>query len=492
LWAGTDDGLVWVTLDDGQHWQNVTPPPLTPWSKVTQIEASHFDAQTAYISVSRFRIDDLQPYIYRTSDGGKSWTLITTGLPPDAAVNAVREDSVRRGLLFAATEKAVWSSLDDGEHWMSLQLNLPHTSMRDLAVHDQDLIVATHGRAFWILDDISPLRQFSPKLASSEAALLDPAPAIRVRRSTGTDTPIQPDEPAGQNPPNGAIIDYYLGKDARGPVVLEVLDASGAVVRRVSSSDPPLFTAEESERELIPQYWIRKPVLPATTAGMHRWVWDLHYTAPRSLERGFPISAVPGETPREPEGPIAAPGNYQVRLTIGAHQWREPLTVMADPRVKISAQDFAVLFATTERLAQAFDASSEALLESKSLRAQLKELIPKGSGALSDQMRLLDTHIAALMESSDKSEPPRRGLESLNGDASALYGPINGVDAAPTVAQMEAVEHVSADWHALEQTWKQLHDVEVPALNRALTKARLPRLVPDAAPPRDLDFADED
>jgi photosystem II stability/assembly factor-like uncharacterized protein len=492
LWAGTDDGLVWVTLDDGQHWQNVTPPALTAWSKVTQIEASHFDSQTAYVSVSRFRIDDPLPYIYRTRDGGRTWAPIVAGLPPGGAVNAVREDTVRRGLLFAATEKAVWMSLDDGEHWSSLQLNLPHTSMRDLAVHDHDLIVATHGRAFWILDDISPLRQFSSKLASSEATLLAPAPALRVRRSTGTDTPIQPDEPAGQNPPDGAVIDYFLSTAASRPVVIEVLDAGGSVIDRVSSDDPPQFSAEQSQRELIPQYWIRKLARPATVAGMHRWVWDLHYTAPRSLQRGFPISAVPGDTPQEPAGPLAAPGIYQVRLSIGAHQWRVPLTILADPRVNMSVEDYAAEFAAAHDLARVFDESSAALLECKSLRAQIENLKPKTAGPLSDQSHMLDTHIGELMESPQNAAPPRPGLERLNGDVAMLYEQINGVDAPPTAVQIDSSGRAGADWHDLEQRWRQLRDVELPQLNRALAKARLPRLVPDIEPPRDLNFADED
>ncbi len=491
LWAGTDDGLVWVTFDDGAHWNNVTPPALTPWSKVTQIEASHFDAQTAYVSVSRFRIDDMKPYIYRTRDGGKTWSAIVTGLPGDAAVNAVREDTVRQGLLFAATEKSVWASLDDGEHWFSLQSNLPHTSMRDLAVHDHDLIVATHGRSFWILDDLSPLRQFSPKLASSEATLLLPQPALRVRRSTGTDTPIQPDEPAGQNPPDGAVIDYYLGKDASHPVVIEVLDPSGATVARVSSADPPEFSAEQLERELIPEYWIRKSVRPGTTAGMHRWVWDLHYAAPRSLQRGFPISAVPGDTPQEPLGPVAAPGIYQVRLGVGAHHWQEPLKLLPDPRVRLSAEDYAALFTTTHELAEVFDASSAALLACKSLRAQIAQL-PKGTGAVSGQTQALDAHIGALIEAPADAQPARRGLERLNGDVATLYGAINGVDALPTTVQIEESARAGADWRGLEPQWRQLRDVEVPALNRELAKARLPVLVPDSAPPRDLNFADEE
>ena len=189
IWAGTDDGLVWVTRDGGKNWKNVTPPELAPWSKVTQLSASHFDDESAYASVSRFRIDDLRPYIYRTHNGGRTWRLITSGLPDNAPVDTVREDPVRKGLLFAGTENAVWVSFDDGDHWQSLQLNLPHTSMRDLWIHDNDLIVATHGRSFWVLDDITPLRQIAEAVAHSDVYLLRPEPAYRVRRDTNTDTP---------------------------------------------------------------------------------------------------------------------------------------------------------------------------------------------------------------------------------------------------------------------------------------------------------------
>jgi hypothetical protein len=352
------------------------------------------------------------------------------------------------------------------------------------------------------------LREFSPKLASSEATLLEPEPAVRVRRSTGTDTPIQPDEPAGQNPPDGAIIDYYLNKDAGRPVIIEVLDAAGSVVTHVSSADPPQFSPEQIERELIPQYWIRKLVPPARTAGMHRWVWDLHYTAPRSLQRGFPISAVPDDTPQEPLGPIAAPGTYQVRLSIGAHQWRAPLTVLPDPRVTLSDKDYAALFATTHALAEAFDASSAALLACKSLRAQIETLKPKLDAAKldaasSEQVQLLDKHIGELMGSPENNlpehvgppdhvAPAARGLERLNGALDTLYGQINGVDAPPTAVQNAEAEGASADWHVLEQRWRQLLEAELPPVNRTLAKARLPQLAPDAAPPRDLNFADED
>src|SRR5205814_693483 len=200
IWAGTDDGLIWITRDGGKNWKNITPPELTPSSKVTQIAASHYDNLSAYASVSRFRIDDLGPYIYRTRDGGKTWQEIVAGLPGDAPVDTVREDPARKGLLYAGTENSVYVSFDDGDHWQSLELNLPHTSMRDLSIHDDDLIVATHGRSFWVLDDIARLREI-PDAAKSDALLFKPTAAVRVRRDTNTDTPIPPDEPTAENPP---------------------------------------------------------------------------------------------------------------------------------------------------------------------------------------------------------------------------------------------------------------------------------------------------
>ncbi|MGZ4815841.1 MAG: WD40/YVTN/BNR-like repeat-containing protein, partial [Terriglobales bacterium] len=268
LWAGTDDGAVWVTRDGGKNWTNITPPEVGGWNKVTQIQASHFDDNTAYISVSRFRIDDLTPLIFRTRDGGKTWQQITTGIANGEPVDTVREDPVRRGLLFAGTEKSVWVSFDDGDHWQSLQLNLPHTSMRDLWIKDSDLIVATHGRGFWILDDITPLRQVTAQVTQAQMHLFNPAPAWRVMRSTWPDTPIPPDEPMAENPPDGAVLDYYLGSAASGPVTLQIVDGSGKVARRYSD-DKPELTQEEIQKQLIPPYWLRPFRTPQTSAGMH-------------------------------------------------------------------------------------------------------------------------------------------------------------------------------------------------------------------------------
>jgi photosystem II stability/assembly factor-like uncharacterized protein len=491
LWAGTDDGLIWVTQNEGGAWSNVTPPDLGPWSKVTQIEASHFDANIAYASVSRFRLDDLKPYLYRTRDGGMSWQSITAGLSPDAPVNAVREDPVRRGLLFAATEKAVWMSLDDGGHWQSLQLNLPHTSMRDLVVHNQDLIVATHGRSFWVLDDIGPLRA---ALGANQVTLLKPSPAVRARRSTGTDTPIPPDEAAGRNPPDGAVIDYYLPQAAKEPIAIEVLDSNGAVVRRASSADPVGFSAAEREKELIPAYWIRQPKALAVTAGMHRLVWDLHCTAPRAVKRGFPISAVAEDTPQEPLGPPVVPGVYRVRLEIGSRQWEQPLTVMPDPRVTIGQQEYAAQFTLAQGLAEALDASSVKVREAKSLRAQLKTLGTAQAAAIAAQAKELDERFASLLESGGNAQPngAHRGLERVNGDILSLYTQVLDADAAPTKAQQSAADALFKEWQSIAAASAKTWQDDLAPLNQALKRARLPTLRSDAATPEEGESNDEE
>ncbi len=285
IWAGTDDGLIWLTTDGGTNWKNVTPPQLSPWQKVSVLEASHTDPQTAYAAINTLRLDDLRPHIYRTHDGGETWTEIVSGIPADENVNSVREDPKRNGLLFAGTEGAVYVSFDDGDHWQSLRLNMPATSVRDLLIKDDDLAVATHGRGFWILDDITPLRQMWD-VAGKRAYLFAPELAYRVRWNTNSDTPLPPDEPAGQNPPDGAIFNYYLKASASAPVTLEVVDSSGKVVRSFSSADPvPPLDPELS----IPAYWLRPPETLSSAAGFHRLVWDMHYPPVAGMKPEYPI-----------------------------------------------------------------------------------------------------------------------------------------------------------------------------------------------------------
>jgi photosystem II stability/assembly factor-like uncharacterized protein len=493
LWAGTDDGLVWKTADGGKHWSNVTPDGLPAWSKVTQIDASHFDENTAYVSVSRMRVDDLHPCIFRTHDGGKTWSSISNGLPADAPVNAVREDTKRKALLFAATERSVWMSWDDGDHWASLQINLPHTSMRDLWIQDDDLIVATHGRSIWILDDIGVLRQLAGAPVQ-KVALIPPPPAYRIERSTWTDTPIPPDEPLGANPPAGAIIDYFLPRDAKGPVTLEILDAKGNLVRRFKSNDALKPTEEELARELIPSYWIAMPTALPATHGMHRWIWNLHYPDPDTTTRGYPISAVPHATPQEPQGPLALPGNYLIRLTVDGHQIEAPLSVKADPRVTSPAGALEKQFELASSLAGSLSESSRTLMAARSeheqLQVLLKKRLPSDEVIASFDRRLLAL-LSAKEEPSQETSEAHLLLPDVQSQIEILYKQVVDGDAAPTAAQLSACDAMQKKATPLLATWNQLQK-ELPALNKRLSSARLAPVRPELPAPRDLNVADEE
>jgi len=360
IWIGTDDGLIHLTTDGGKTWRDVTPSALVPWAKVSIMEASHFDANTAYAAINTLRLDDLRPHIYRTKDGGKTWTHITRGIPDGGTINVVREDPKTRGLLFAGSENEVFVSFDDGEHWQSLRLNMPATSIRDLIVKDDDIAVATHGRGFWILDDIEPLRQ-----ARSSSALLKPQRAWRVRWNKNTDTPLPADEPAGENPPEGAIIDYVLSSKAT-LVTLEILDSDGKVVRRYASDDP---IAPPRDTGNVPAYWIRPQRALSTTPGMHRFTWDLYYPP---LERsGYPIAAIPHNTPPNPTSPVAMPGTYTARLTVDGKTSTQPLVVEMDPRVKTPREALAEQF----RLSMKVYGWMQTLPESSPHRASAARLL---------------------------------------------------------------------------------------------------------------------
>ena len=494
LWAGTDDGLVWVTNDHGKNWKNITPPSMTPWSKVTQISASHFDDRTAFVSVSRMRIDDLHPYIYRTRDSGATWEPIVNGLPDGSPVDTVREDPLRKGLLFAGTETAVWVSFDDGDHWQSLQLNLPHTSMRDLLIKDNDLIVATHGRSFWILDDISALRQMAGMQAAAGAFLFKPGAAYRVRRSTYSDTPVPPDEPMGENPPEGAVIDYALPDGTAGPVTLEILDARGKAVRHYASTDKPEETMEELEKQLIPLYWLRMPQTLAATPGMHRWVWDLRYTTPTATNSAYPISAVPHDTPREPQGPLAQPGTYTVRLTAGGKTMTAPLTVKMDPRVHATAAELQSLFAAQMKLADLMTKSATASLEAHSAEEQLDALAKSAQGAVKDAVDAAGKELAEVLSGHEKhtggeAEP---GLDDVAGESAELYAQVGMADAAPTAAQSKAAAHAGEETAEVLKRWERVKHESIPALNRKLEGAHLPALNLEQKPQNMPESGDED
>jgi photosystem II stability/assembly factor-like uncharacterized protein len=418
IWAGTDDGLIQVTTDGGATWTDVTPDALRdrPWSKVSLLEASRFDAATAYAAVNTFRLDDLRPHIFRTSDLGRTWTEITRGLPDGGVVNAVREDPVRRGLLFAGTEQAVHVSFDDGESWQPLRLNMPATSIRDLVVKDDDLVVGTHGRSFWILDDITPLRQLTPAAMLEPAVLFRPQEARRFRWNKNTDTPLPPEEPAGQNPPDGAILHYLLKTPAAGSVRLEVLDGAGAVVRKYQSDDPPEPLVEGRN---IQDDWIRPPQVLSAQAGLHRFVWDLHHPPPAAAAFSYPISAVHRDTPREPRGAWAVPGAYTVRLTVDGRVLTQPLRLEMDPRVKASTEDLRAQLDRSREVALDMARTRDALERVRADLARAPE--PAARDALS-------ARAAALAE--------------LNARLVTLFTILQEADAAPTPAAVEAAERL--------------------------------------------------
>jgi hypothetical protein len=429
--VGTDDGLIWRSRDEGAHWTNVTPPELTPWSKVGILDTSHFDAETAYAAVDRHRLDDFKPYIYRTHDGGRTWRRISNGIPDGSFVNAVREDSVQPGLLYAGTEKGVYVSFDDGDHWQPLQLNLPVSSVRDLEMHGDDLVIATHGRAFWVLDDLSPLRQLAADHRIEPAApwLFAPATAVRLRPAGFTGTPMPKEETAAPNPPSGAVIDYVLVAGAKA-VSLEIRDEQGELVRRYSSSDevpkPDLSTLNTAPE------WVAPTVALSTAPGMHRFVWPLRYPAPAGLS----------DRRRGAEGVWAPPGKYTVVLEVDRARLGQPLTVAPDPRLKLRPEDYAQQFAMARRIEEARAKAVVALKEAgdllaadkatDALKARAEEItsarIPGTLAFLADAL----DRLANAVDGSDQAPSP---------DA------ISGFEQART-----GLDRALAEWQALKAT----------------------------------------
>lgn len=371
IWVGTDDGLIHITRDAGKTWTDVTPPQLTPWAKVSLMEASHFDVNTAYAAINTLRLDDLRPHIYRTRDAGKTWQHITNGIPDGGVINVVREDPVRRELLFAGSEQTIYVSLDAGERWQSLRLNMPATSIRDLVIKDDDVVVGTHGRSFWILDDITPLRQIQPETMAAAVHLFRPQNAWRFRWNKNTDTPLPPDEPAGENPPDGAIINYWLKQDAVAPVTLEITNGSGVLIRRYSSAEPPEAMVEGRN---TPDYWLRPPQTLSAKAGFHRFVWDVRHERPAVASFSYPIAATYRNTPRVPLGSWVLPGTYTVRLTVDGKSFTQPLVVRLDPRVKATVNGLQLQHETSRAIDAALRRVAAALSGSAASRAVLARL----------------------------------------------------------------------------------------------------------------------
>ncbi len=400
LWTGSDDGVLQVTTDGGTKWTNVTPPQIKPWSRIFNMDAGHFDSKTAYAAANTLRLDDMNPHFWKTHDGGKSWTEIDNGIAPGAVANSIREDPRKKGLLYAATDTQIWVSFDDGDNWHSLRLNMPAISVRDIEVKDDatclcsDLVAGTHGRGFWILDDVTPLRQAAEAAAASEAFLFKPGTAIRIRFATNDPTPWPPELTAGENPPPGASVDYYLPNSAN-EVKLEFLNSTGKVIRTYSSNDPvrspdpatdpfaynQLCMQNPMAQDCgLPLYWPAPPNVLKTTAGMHRFQWDMHYDplgagGGGGRGGGGGNGAVPGRTYAGVNSPWVAPGTYSVRLTADGKSVTQPITVKLDPRIKITPEVQQIFTFSTQmedgaRNAAAAYKDARALLEKVKARPQ--------------------------------------------------------------------------------------------------------------------------
>ena len=470
IWAGTDDGLIHVTMDGGAKWKDVTPTDLKPFMKVSIIDAGHFDVKTAYAAINTLRLDDMRPHIYRTHDNGATWTAINNGIPDNAPVDVVREDPKQKGLLFAGTERETYVSFDDGEHWQSLRLNMPATSIRDLIIKNDDIVVGTHGRGIWILDDITPLRQIGNSQGSGlSSQLFKPQVAYRVRQNTNTDTPIPPDEAAGTNPPDGAIINYTLASASTGPVTLEILDAAGKSVRRYSSIERNDNPDEASAP--VPLYWYRAPQRLSSDSGMHRFLWDIHYQpipGGGGGRGGLPIAAVPHDTVAAPSGPWAAPGQYTVKLTVDGKSYTQPLTLKMDPRVKTLPLGLAQQFTLSKQL---YDGIVDAENTATTIRALQREIAGKRGGAGNEQALVaLDQKLTALAGEAGDGRGGRGGapdgpdtFSNIPGSLNQLMGLLQGADVTPTTQLVAAVGQRRAALAKLASRWAALK-VEAKAL----------------------------
>ncbi len=480
LWAGTDDGNIQVTTDGGGHWRNVTPPEIRPWTRIFNIEAGHFDEGTAYAAANTMRIDDMNPHFWRTHDGGRTWTEINTGLAPGAVANSIREDPRKPGLLYAATETQVWVSFDDGDHWHDLRLDMPAVSVRDIQVKDDstclcsDLVAGTHGRGFWILDDVTPLRQISEAMAARRAFLFEPATAVRVRFGMNDPTEWTPELPHGENPPPGGIIDYWLPRDASGTVLLDILDSDGTVIRSYSSDDPVIQPDPALDPEAYDEICRRDPTAPdcntalywpapqnilSTRRGMHRFLWDLRYDplGPEPREAGGATGAVPGHTYPQVRAPWAPPGEYTVRLTVGGQTFTQPLSLRLDPRVTTPAADLRRL---AELSRQMYDEAVATHAAYQQAREAVAELAAAG-GADAEAL------MARIEELAPEPQPRRfrwygggpSGPPTLSGASDALMNAamaMQDAELAPTDREEQACQEAGDMAEAVMARWQTL------------------------------------
>jgi len=424
VWVGTSNGRVHLTSNAGEDWQNVTPPGLEDWSKINLIDASATDESTAYLAVDRHRLNDFSPRAYVTHDAGRNWREIGHGLPAGAYVKVVREDPANPGLLYAGTSRGVFVSFDDGEHWQDLQLNLPTTGVNDLLVHEDDLVIATQGRALWVLDGVGPLRHLARTPAIAEPQLVAPATAVRLRFNQNKDTPLPPEEPTGENPPAGAVLDYMLPDDFSGTARLEILAADGSLIR---SFDSEVVPTRRKARIYFAETWLGEPQALAASGGHHRFVWNLRYLPPPTLEAEYSIAAVPGKnTPILPEGAFVLPGTYTVKLVAGAHTITRTLDVVLDPRVEVSPDDLAALLGFQQQVKTVLGRA-----------VSLHEEIESGNEEA-------------------RATPVATTPGKVAGALTALAIDLEHTDSPPTTSQRQLLEYQKSRFEAAESEWKGL------------------------------------
>jgi photosystem II stability/assembly factor-like uncharacterized protein len=480
IWVGTSTGLVQLTRDDGAHWSNVTPAELPGRSEVRLIETSANDPETAYVIAATF--GDTHPNIFRTHDAGKSWQKIIHGLPDTAIARVVREDPARKGLVYAGTETGVYVSFDGGDNWQSLQFNLPTTSVRDLNVHGSDLVVATYGRGLWILDDLTPLRQVGAEMTSGNAYLFKPATAVRARWDNHPDTPLSADLPAGENPPDGAII-YYYQKHTAKRVTLEIRDSQGNVVSRYSNT----FPASDKRLRNVPDYWFEGPTMLSNSEGLNRVVWDMQWPAPNALTYNFrgrhidyteytlPDHAIPGKTPiDQPSGPLVVPGRYDVVLQVNDQTYRQPLIVTLDHRVHVSQADLEAQLDVARMIDAWMDRSYHSYNEVGALRAALAvdQKALQGnpqSKELSDALRALDKELSEIQDGTSTAP----GFGAINRDVARFVTMIQSGDIRPAKS---IIENANPSCVALKNDlarWRKINGETLPALNQILKQNKI-------------------
>ena len=463
VWTGSDSGVLGITRDGGAHWTQTTLPGIRPWSKVASIDLSALDPKTAYVAVDGHRIDDWRPHVFRTHDGGVTWQEVTSGLPDGQVVTAVRSDPVRQGLLYAGNESGVFVSFDDGDNWQPLQQNLPTAWARDLLVHGDDLIAATQGRAIWVLGDLALLRQLQPSAAAEPFHLFAPAPAVRVRFNNNHDTPLTPETPVGENPPEGVVFDYWLRQAPSGPVTLEIRDSSGAVVRRYSSADVP---EKPSAERYFQAEWVKPQPILSAAPGEHHWVWDMRRPRPKAVEYNYSIAAVWGlDTPIDPRGQFVEPGRYTAVLTVDGKSQQVPVEIVADPRV-IDA-DYGAARQFSESLYEPMEIAWRGYAETKTVRDQLEKRID----GIHDATLLAEAK--ALEAKLTPPKKPHSGFGGASGTLASLETSAEGSDTAPSDAlrqtAVQTIAQVNGDW----ATWQEVKSADLAQLNKGLTAAGL-------------------